>query len=217
MSLLKAFFRYLAENHDVCSGIYRRMCHPWSGEYTEYLRRFGGFHSMGENVSIRKTTVFLDPAYVKIGNNVQFSTCTLIGHGGEIAMLNRAYGCSLECVGKIDIRDNVFIGYGAMILPGVTIGPNAIVAAGAVVHEDVPPGSIVGGVPARVIGSVDDYVARLQARTDALPWHAIIERRASSFDPNVEEELVRQRVAYFYGEQLPRTGIAVDPDALVLP
>lgn len=153
---------------------------------------------MGDHCSIRKTTVFLDPAYVSIGNNVRFSTCTIIGHGGEIAMLNHAYGVSLECVGKIDIRDNVFIGYGALVLPGVTIGPNAIVAAGAVVSEDVPPNSIVGGVPARVIGRVDDYVARLERETAALPWGETIRRRGSSFDQEIEAELVRQRVAYFY-------------------
>jgi acetyltransferase-like isoleucine patch superfamily enzyme len=203
MGLFKSFIRYLAVKHNRCVGLHRRMCHPWSGEYTDYLRNHGGFHSMGADCSIRKTTVFLDPAYVRIGNNVRFSTCTIIGHGGEIAMLNHAYGVSLECVGKIDIRDNVFIGYGALILPGVTIGPNAIVAAGAVVSEDVPPNSIVGGVPARVIGHVDDYVARLQKQTAALPWGGIIERRGSSFDPALEEELVRQRVAFFYGPLSP--------------
>ena len=203
MGLFKSFIRYLAVKHNRCVGLHRRMCHPWSGEYTDYLRSHGGFYSMGKDCSIRKTTVFLDPAYVRIGNNVRFSTCTIIGHGGEIAMLNHAYEVSLECVGKIDIRDNVFIGYGALVLPGVTIGPNAIVAAGAVVSEDVPPNSIVGGVPARVIGQVDDYVARLQKQTAALPWGELIERRGSSFDLAMEEELVRQRVAYFYGPANP--------------
>ena len=56
----------------------------------------------------------------------------------------------------IDIKDNCFIGAGAQILAGVSVGPNAIVAAGAVVNTDVPEGVIVGGVPAKVIGKYED-------------------------------------------------------------
>ena len=59
-------------------------------------------------------------------------------------------------LGCIEIMDNVFIGAQSTILPNVRIGPNAIVAAGSVVTNDVPPGTIVGGVPAKVIGSYDE-------------------------------------------------------------
>ena len=75
----------------------------------------------------------------------------------------------LDSVGKIDIRDNVFVGYGAIILPGVTIGPTAVVAAGAVVTTDVAEGTIVGGVPARTIGKVEDLVRKLQTDTATCP------------------------------------------------
>ena len=71
-------------------------------------------------------------------------------------MLNRAYTVKLDSVGKIDIRDNVFIGYGAIVLPNVTISSNAIVGAGAVVTKDVAEGDIVAGIPARPIGRVFD-------------------------------------------------------------
>jgi maltose O-acetyltransferase len=49
------------------------------------------------------------------------------------------------------IEDNVWIGYRVIILPGVRVGRNAIIGAGAVVTKDVPPYAIVGGVPAKVI------------------------------------------------------------------
>jgi maltose O-acetyltransferase len=54
--------------------------------------------------------------------------------------------------GEVIIGDRVWIAYRAVIMPGVTIGEGAVVAAGAVVTEDVPPYTIVGGVPARPIG-----------------------------------------------------------------
>ena len=62
----------------------------------------------------------------------------------------------------IDIKDNVFIGTGSIILPGVTIGSNVIVAAGAVVSSDVPDGKVVGGVPVKVIGEFEDLKKRRQ-------------------------------------------------------
>ena len=181
--------------------MYLRLCHPSAGEYTEFLRLHGGFRSIGEHCNILPTTVFTDPAYVKLGNNVHFSDCAIIGHDGSIAMLNRAYGLRLDSVGKVDIRDNVFIGFGAIVLPGVTIGPNAIVAAGAVVNRDVQPGHIVGGVPARPIGRTEDLAAKLAAKTETLPWNDLIKERGLRFGEEMEEELVRQRVEYFYSGQ----------------
>lgn len=51
----------------------------------------------------------------------------------------------------------MFIGANAIILPDVAIRPNAIIAAGAIITKDVPPNSVVAGVPARVIGTFDDF------------------------------------------------------------
>ena len=56
----------------------------------------------------------------------------------------------------VKIRDNVWIGSNAVILPGVTIGENTVIGAGAVVTKDIPSGSVAVGVPARVIKSMND-------------------------------------------------------------
>jgi acetyltransferase-like isoleucine patch superfamily enzyme len=197
-STVQKILRHLAMRYGKFRGLYIKFCKPSSEEYTEFLRRHGKLYALGSNCSILPSTVFTDPAYVRIGNNVHFSSCTLIGHDGSIAMLNQAYNVKLDSVGKIDIRDNVFIGYGAIVLPNVTIGSNAIVGAGAVVTQDVAEGDIVAGVPARPIGRVEDLVKKLQAQTQNLPWVDLINSREGGFDPAIEPELVELRVSYFY-------------------
>jgi acetyltransferase-like isoleucine patch superfamily enzyme len=181
--------------------VFRVLCRPDSYEHAEWLRRHGGLNAMGENVGITLGTDILDPALVRIGNNVLLAPCTLVGHDGSVAVLNRAYGVKLDKVGKIDIRDNVFIGHGAIVLPGVTIGPNAIVAAGAVVTQDVCEGDVVGGVPARPIGRFEDRMRKLQEETAELPWADLIAQREGAFDPAMEPELVRRRVAHFFASE----------------
>jgi galactoside O-acetyltransferase len=54
----------------------------------------------------------------------------------------------------IVIQDDVWIGAGAIVLPGVTVGTGSVIAAGAVVSHDVPPMTVVGGVPARIIKNI---------------------------------------------------------------
>jgi acetyltransferase-like isoleucine patch superfamily enzyme len=148
-----------------------------------------------------QTSVFTDPQYVEIGNNVQMATCTVFGHDGSVAMLNRAYGVSLDSVGAVRLKDNVFIGHNSIIMPNVTIGPNAIVAAGALVTRDVPEGKIVSGVPAKVVGSVDTLVAFREVQTKELPWADLLMARGiSGFDPKLEPELIARRVAHFFSE-----------------
>ena len=62
--------------------------------------------------------------------------------------------------GPVVIGELAFIGLGAIVMPGVSIGRGSIVGSGSVVTKDVPPGMVVGGNPARVISSTDDYWER---------------------------------------------------------
>lgn len=155
---------------------------------------------MGEYCSIQNNVQMTDPSYVRLGNNVRMSGCILFGHDGSVNMLNRAYGLKLDSVGKIDIRDHVFIGHGAIILPNVEIGPRAVVAAGAVVTRNVPENTVVGGVPAKRICSVDELVERLKISTATVPWRELVNQRSGGFDPELQPRIDRLRIQYFYGD-----------------
>jgi acetyltransferase-like isoleucine patch superfamily enzyme len=178
---------------------YLRISQPGGREYAEYLRRHGGFYAIGEDCFISRWAIIPDPDYVSIGNNVRISNCSIFGHDGSVNMINRALGLRLDNVGKVDIRDNVFLAHGCIIQPGVTIGPNAIVSAGSMVNKSVEPGLIVAGVPAKPVGTVAMYADLLSVRNQQYPWRHLIETRRGDYDPDLEPELRRMRVDYFYG------------------
>jgi acetyltransferase-like isoleucine patch superfamily enzyme len=180
---------------------YLKICKPSTKEYADYLRIHGGLKYIGKNVKINLGATFTDPSYVSISDNVVLADCCFIGHDGSVEMLYHAYGESVDAVGKIIVHENVFIGHGAIVLRGVSIGPNAIVAAGAVVSRDVPEGSIFGGIPAKPIGRVEDYLRKLSKETDGLPWGELIRARKGGFDAAMEPELLRMRMNYFFPDE----------------
>lgn len=201
--LFRRGLRYLALERGKLGHLYVRFCRPSGFEYAQYLGRWGGLHRVGSDTSINHGTTFTDPAYVQIGNGCVLADCALVGHDAVVHVLGNVYGRQMDSVGKIVIHDNCFIGHGAIVMPGVSIGPNAVVAAGAVVTKDVPPGMVVGGVPARVIGTLDALVERVESRSKCYPWHRLIEQRKGSFDPAIEPELLRQRIEHFFGGAPP--------------
>lgn len=201
MRYLQRLLQYFAHEHGRFASVWFRVCRPSNHEYARYLRRWGGFHAIGENTTITRGAVFTDPSYVRIGSNCGISVATFIGHDGSIRVLNNAYGVRLDAVGKIDIRDNSFIGYGAIIMPGVTIGPNSVVGAGTVVTKDVPPNTVVGVASTRRLMSTDELVERKLTRARTYPWYPLIEQRVGDYDAALEPELLRQRVAAFYAPE----------------
>ncbi|AGV73229.1 sugar O-acetyltransferase [Lactococcus cremoris] len=111
---------------------------------------YGRHVEIGNNFYANMDCIFLDVNKIIIGDNVMVGprvSFYTAGHpiDAEIRIEELEFGL------PITIEDNVWIGGSATILPGVTVGRNSIIAAGAVVTKDVPSNSIVGGNPARLI------------------------------------------------------------------
>ncbi|MBC8440657.1 MAG: acyltransferase [Deltaproteobacteria bacterium] len=115
---------------------------------------------LGENVEIIDT-FFFDPSHcflIKIGNNCTICpNVRLIAHDASI---KKQLGYTK--IGKINIGENCFIGDSVIVLSCVNIGSGSIIGAGSIVTKDIPPGMVAAGNPARVICSVDEYLARIK-------------------------------------------------------
>jgi acetyltransferase-like isoleucine patch superfamily enzyme len=120
--------------------------------FTPIYINYGKHTKIGKNVFINFDCVFLDLGGIIIEDNVLIAPkVSLLSEGHPISPDERQ---SL-IPRRIHIKQNAWIGAGATILPGVTIGENAVVAAGAVVSKDVSANTIVGGIPAKTIKSIE--------------------------------------------------------------
>jgi len=120
--------------------------------FTPLYINYGKHTKIGKNVFINFDCVFLDLGGITIEDNVLIAPkVSLLSEGHPVTPGTRA----TLTTGHIHIKKNAWIGAGATIMQGVTIGENAIVAAGAVVSKDVPDNVIVGGIPAKFIKEVE--------------------------------------------------------------
>jgi len=112
---------------------------------------FGRNLHIGKNVFINSGSMFTDMGGIYLGDNV------LIGPNVTIASVNHRIDPEQRRhldLKSVYIHDNVWIGSNVTVIPGVVIGENSIVGAGAVVTKNVPANTIVGGVPAQIIRTI---------------------------------------------------------------
>jgi acetyltransferase-like isoleucine patch superfamily enzyme len=115
-----------------------------------------GAFKCGKNTYIGPKTVIFAAGEIELGDNVLISpSVNLISHQHTFKSKNKNYNQQPNDYRKIMIGNNVWIGTNATILPNVTIGDNAIIGANALVCKDVAPHTMVAGVPAKLIKSLD--------------------------------------------------------------
>lgn len=123
------------------------------------------FKSQGENCYFNIANFNTEPEMISFGDNVSIATGVKFITHDVTSFVFRNMDPSVDWkirTGEIHVGNNVFIGANATILYNVNIGDNVIIAAGAVVNKDVPSGSIYGGVPAKRIGSFEEYMEKIR-------------------------------------------------------
>lgn len=140
----------------------------------EYLKSLGTFKVFGNHNFWYSRVIPADMDLISVHNNVKVATdvyfCThdvLHNMFNDDPNLGRYYRYSAE----IELFDNVFIGAKSTIMYGVKIGPNAIIAANSVVTKDVLPGTVVGGNPAKIIGSYEKVAEKRLEYSNGLNMH----------------------------------------------
>ncbi len=130
---------------------------------------------LGPQSKVYRNVVIHAPAAVHVGSNVSVAEFVHIWGGGgvqigdhtmiasHVVITSQSHGTNIErrrdaIDAPVNIGNSVWIGAGAIVLPGVEIGDGAVVAAGALVNRDVPPFTIVAGIPAKKLGKVKTYV-----------------------------------------------------------
>lgn len=119
--------------------------------FTPFHTNFGRHIRLGKNVFINHACSFLDLGGIFIEDNVLI--------GPKVSIITESHPVDPEHrqmleLKSVFIKQNAWIGASATILPGITIGANAVVAAGAVVSQDVPANTVVAGIPAKVIRKI---------------------------------------------------------------
>ena len=112
-----------------------------------------------------KSVLEAKPYLIEIGDKTKITYgCKFITHDGGTYVLRNIYEKAKDaCVyGRIKVGQNCFIGNDMIVLPGVTIGDNCVIAAGAIVTKSIPSNSVAGGIPCKVLESIEEYYAKTE-------------------------------------------------------
>jgi acetyltransferase-like isoleucine patch superfamily enzyme len=111
---------------------------------------------VGNNCRLINCNYSTEPYLITLGDHVSATNVYFETHDGGVWVF-RDNNPELDIVKPITVGNNVFIGYGVLILPGVEIGNNVVIGARSVVTRNIPSNSVAVGVPCRVIKNIDDY------------------------------------------------------------
>ena len=117
---------------------------------------WGSRITLGDHVYANTGLTVIDDTFVTIGSHVMLGprvTISAASHPVDPELRRQAYQYALPVV----LQENVWVGAGATILPGVTIGKNSVIGAGSVVDRDIPPDVVAAGVPCRVLREIGEH------------------------------------------------------------
>lgn len=129
-----------------------------------YARSIGV--KLGKGCRLLDVDFSSEPYLITLGDRVSATRVRFETHDGGVWVARSAHP-QIDMVKPIVVGSNVFLGYGAIVMPGVTIGDNVVIGAGAVVTRDIPANSVAVGVPARVIRSTGAYIADALTRGES--------------------------------------------------
>ena len=146
--------------------IIKEIAYRFRGDYTtEKLISMG--MKVGKNFR-RLNGVILDPSHcwlIEIGDNVTMAPRVhILCHDASTKTF-----LNYTKIGRVTIGNNVFVGAEAVILPGVTIGNNVVIGANSTVTHDVPDNTVVAGIPAKQICTLDEYLNKEKKRMEESP------------------------------------------------
>ena len=172
---------------------WKKLCRKLRGgnPSTEELRLSGAV--IGDNCHIYGSVDNGHEFLVPIGNNVTLASgCRLLTHDGST---KKVLGYSR--IGRVDIGNDVFIGAAAIVLPNVKIGNKVIVGAGSVVTKDIPDNSVAVGNPARVIGTYDAYVDKIQKQFKSSPkWETHYSEKSNEEKIEMRKKLLESGIGF---------------------
>lgn len=120
----------------------------------ESARRKGA--RIGSGCRLIEVNFGSEPYLVALGDHVSATHVTFITHDGSVWCFRDQFP-DADLIAPIKVGNNVFLGYGVIVLPGVTIGDNVIIGAGSVVSRSIPSNCVAVGCPARPIKKLEDY------------------------------------------------------------
>lgn len=141
--------------------MFKRIIHYYLRHFAskERYARYIGVH-LGLNNEIQDNDLWSsEPYLITVGNNNQFVRgAKIFTHGGSKVL--RYIESDFDSFGKVTIGNGVYLGANSLIMPGVDIGDGVLVAAGSVVTKSVPANVVVGGNPAKILCTVEEFYER---------------------------------------------------------
>lgn len=131
-----------------------------SERYIKYLRKRGvkiGKGCIFRNVKTARIDI-TRPSLIEIGDNVDMNhNFQILTHDWASGVFRNVFHDIIPSSGKVKIGNNIYFGTDVIVLKGVTIGDNCVIAAGSIITKDIPANSVAAGVPTKIICSLEEY------------------------------------------------------------